>query len=246
MDPKPATEHSPALLPVTELADNASHRPVDLMVVKADSEGILESYIILPSTIWGKGTGEIFDLGISNTMSQQIPNLIRAALDREQAGHVGKGESEFTYHFFSSYGVGSCTADIPFSGINIWNHVNIEDIGDLFVLVYAGALSRNIGHGASGYYFGTPGEYTRAAAASIVGSTLVEKGYAKVAEPTTFTPEEIQKYYKGSSYDGTNSRGVNERSTSIGWSPRWTEMKDFEKNIGEEVDRVVERYGRKF
>jgi hypothetical protein len=96
LNPTPATDRSPELLSIATLDPKAPHREVDLEIEKADSEGICKSYVILPSTIWGEGEGAVFDAGYSNPFSQQIPDLIRAGLDRGQAGMVGKGQSGCT------------------------------------------------------------------------------------------------------------------------------------------------------
>jgi hypothetical protein len=113
-------------------------------------------------------------------------------------------------------------------------------------LVYAGALRANIGHGKSGYYFGIAGEYTLLSAAQTIGSTLVDQGFAKTSQPSTFTTEDLQKYYGGSEFMGTNSRGVADRSKSIGWKPRDGDLEDLWDHIKTEVGRVEKKYGRKF
>lgn len=79
-----------------KIPETNPHRPVDLAIVQADAAGICKSYIVLPSTIWGEGKGELYDKGIANSFSDQIPTLIRASLDRGQAGVFGKGTSSFT------------------------------------------------------------------------------------------------------------------------------------------------------
>ena len=124
--------------------------------------------------------------------------------------------------------------------------MNIQDTGDLYAIVYNGALRDDIGHGKSGYYFGAPGEYTLLSVVQAVGSALVDLGYAEDAEPKTFDLEEIQKYFRGSYFSGTNSRAVNPRSTEIGWKPRYTEMEDVVKHLGEEIVRLERTYGRKW
>jgi len=180
---------------------------------------VLKSYIILPSTIWGEGKGEVFSQNISNSFSQQMPNLIKNALDRGRAGFVGKGA-------------------------NIWPHVSINDLAELYGLVFAGALRADIGHGKSGYYLGIAGEYTYFNAASTIGGALVENGWAKEATPTSFTEDEIKKYYNGSYYAGSNSRGVADRSKSIGWKPKQNEMEDFVEHLKKETKRVHDTFGK--
>ena len=55
--------------------------------------GYIDSYIILPSTIWGLASGPLVDAGIVNPQSIQIPALIRASLGRGRAGMVGEGKN---------------------------------------------------------------------------------------------------------------------------------------------------------
>ena len=64
--------------------------------------GYVRTYIVLPPTIYGKPTGKLYDLGISNPHSIQIPAAIRASLDRGQGGVVGEGK-------------------------NIWSHVELNE-----------------------------------------------------------------------------------------------------------------------
>lgn len=85
-----------------------SHRELDLHLVKADAQGhyyarglsrinsdhfysparigYVRTFITLPSTIYGVGQGPVYDAGLANKHSIQIPSLIRAALDRGVAG----------------------------------------------------------------------------------------------------------------------------------------------------------------
>ncbi|WWC93591.1 hypothetical protein V866_000426 [Kwoniella sp. B9012] len=225
LNPTPATKDSPALLSMTELPPTAPHRNVDLEILAADKAGTIKSYIVLPSTIWGKGVGEVYDKGLSNSFSDQIPTLIKAALDRGRAGMVGEGK-------------------------NIWPHVKITDLASLYELVWLKATQPNptIGHGPSGYYFGISGEYTLFGATSRIGQALVKNNLiqSKETTPTTFTEADLKKYYNGSSYMGTNSRGVADRSKSIGWRPKYTEQKDLYDHIDREVVRVQKEFGNEY
>jgi hypothetical protein len=78
------------------------HREVDLSVQAADAEGYTRTYIIAPSTIYGRVTGALVEHGISNPASQQIPRLIRISLARGQPAMMG-------------------------AGVNHWPNVHIED-----------------------------------------------------------------------------------------------------------------------
>ncbi|KAK4688022.1 hypothetical protein P7C73_g2097, partial [Tremellales sp. Uapishka_1] len=222
LNPTHATAKSPALLSIATLPSDAPHRPVDIAIVVADASSICKSYIILPSNIYGEGKGEIFDLGIAHPESILTPRLIEAALDRGQAGMVGEG-------------------------LNIWNHVHISDVGDLFQLIYAGAISLSISHGTAGYYFAATGEFTYFSLASTIGSSLVELGRASSAHPTTFTQAEMDKYFgEHASTWGTNSRAKSERAKMIGWRPKYTDTEtDFLGEIKPEILRHAKKIGKK-
>ncbi|KAK8845472.1 hypothetical protein IAR55_006185 [Kwoniella newhampshirensis] len=223
LNPTPATRISPALLSLADLSPSAPHREVDLAIIAADKAGDVKSYIVLPSTIWGPGEGEVYESGLSNSFSDQIPTLIKAALDRRRAGVVGQGK-------------------------NIWPHVKITDLGKLYALIYEKATvpSPTIGHGPSGYYLGIAGEYTLFGAASRIGQALSTNKLlpdGTQTTPSTFTKEELDKYYGGSTYMGTNSRGVADRSKSIGWKPKYTDDEDMFAHIDQEVVRIEKKFG---
>jgi hypothetical protein len=98
LNPTPKTQKTPELLSFTKIPETNPHRPVDIEIVKADASGICKSYIILPSTIWGEGKGDLYQKGIANSFSDQIPTLIRASLDRGKAGNFDKGKFEYMSH----------------------------------------------------------------------------------------------------------------------------------------------------
>lgn len=180
-----------ATLPPTQI-----HRDVDLAVVGADKEGYIKSYIVLPSTIWGIAQGRLVDLGISNNRSMQIPGLVRASLDRKQGGMVGLGK-------------------------NLWPNVNIEEQGDLFIILLDAVLTKqDTGHGTNGYYFGESGEHSLYDVGKAIAEVLVDLGIGQSREPTTFTKEEIDRYFRGRSSMGSNSRCRANHSRSLGWNPQ--------------------------
>ncbi|KAF8986593.1 hypothetical protein BDQ17DRAFT_1436193 [Cyathus striatus] len=155
------------------LPDTAPHRAVDLMLVDADTQGYVKTYIILPSTIYGKATGPLVDAGLQNPYSQQIPNLVDVALDRERAGMVGDGK-------------------------NIWPDVHISDGGIVHDFVRFDSEHQGHGHrpplsakdkesfqhGRYGWYFAENGEHTLYQVADGIGKALVEFKKAKDASPT--------------------------------------------------------------
>jgi len=205
---------------IEALPATALHRDVDLTIVEADKQGYVRAHIVMPSTIYGFASGPLIDAGVSNRHSIQIPNLIRAALDRRRGGIVGKG-------------------------VAIWPDVHIDDVSDLYMVIYDTIVARpeNAGHGREGYYFGENGEHTWGDIGHAIGAALFELGISDSPEPTPFTTEELIKYWgteaKGN-YNGSNSRCRGERGRAIGWKPVYTTA-DMLMSIKPEVEALIEK-----
>ncbi|KAJ7458515.1 NAD-binding protein [Mycena latifolia] len=166
------------------------HRNVDLAIIDADKEGYVKSYIIIPSTVYGRATGPFVAAGLQNPTSMQVPQLINASLDRGQGGMVGLGE-------------------------NLWPNVEINELADLYVQLYdVIRKDPNTGHGREGLYFGASDEHHLYDLSGEVAHVLVEMGRGAHHEPTTFSESEVEKYYPGA-----NSRCRANRSYAIGWTP---------------------------
>ncbi|KAF4596514.1 hypothetical protein EYR38_007901 [Pleurotus pulmonarius] len=197
------------------LAPTQMHRDVDLMIVEADKEGYVKTYIVLPSTIYGIAQGRLVDLRISNNRSRQIPAIVRASLDRRQGGMVGLGK-------------------------NVWPNVNIEEQADFFIILLNAALNKSetLGHGTDGYYFGESGEHSLYDVGKAVAEVLVDLGIGQSREPTTFTKDEIDKYFGGSDYLGSNSRCRADHARSLGWNPKKSTA-DMLASIRAEVEEEI-------
>jgi len=202
---------------IASLPDSQVHRNVDLELVHADAEGYAKIYIILPSTIWGIATGPVAEHGIQNVHSQQVPALIHGSLDRGRAGTVGQGK-------------------------NIWPNVEIDEVADLYIVVFDAARKNpdSIGHGREGFYFGETAEHTLYEVGKAIGEALVALGKSDNPEPTPFTKEEIEKYFAGSSYLGTNSRCRANHSRAIGWKTKKTKA-DFLASIKPEIEAILKQ-----
>ncbi|KAF9266639.1 NAD(P)-binding protein [Marasmius fiardii PR-910] len=199
-------------LPATQI-----HRNVDLEILGADKEGYVKSYIIIPSTIYSIAKGPLFEAGISNPHPIQVPALIRASLDRKQAAMVG-------------------------DGANVWPNVDIYELADLYNILYDSIVKKpdQTGHGREGIYFGANDEYRLYDVGRAIGEALVDLGISQNPEPTTFSQQEIDKYFGGSSYVGSNSRCVANRSKSIGWNPKKT-TSDLLKSIKAETEAWIKK-----
>jgi len=195
---------------IESIPDTQIHRNVDLELLKADKEGYVKVYIILPSTIYGMASGLLVDAGIQNPHSLQVPGLIKIALSRGRSGMVGEGK-------------------------NVWPNVDIEEVADLYIVLYDSIITNPATpHGREGFYFGENGEHNLYDVGKAIGEALVAVGKTDNPEPTTLTKEEIDKYFQGSLLMGTNCRVVANRSRSIGWKPIKT-TKDLFASIMPEV-----------
>ncbi|KAJ7174952.1 NAD-binding protein, partial [Mycena crocata] len=200
---------------IETLAPTQMHRDVDLEIVNADAEGYIKSYIVLPSTIYGLATGKLVDLGLQNPHSIQIPALISASLDRGRAGMVGEGK-------------------------NLWPNVEIHELSHLYTTLYDAVVADTAGHGRNGFYFGASGEHSLYDVGKGIGEALVALGKSDSAEPTTFSQAELDKYFKGSAYLGSNSRCRANRSLSLGWKPVKS-TPDMLASIKPEVEALIKK-----
>ncbi|PIL36717.1 hypothetical protein GSI_00406 [Ganoderma sinense ZZ0214-1] len=205
---------------IKSIPPTALHRNVDLRVVDADEMGYARTHIVLPSTIYGIANHTLVDAGVANPHSQQIPNLIRAALDRGRAGVVGKG--------------------LPW-----WPNVHITDVADLYMVLFDSIVANpdNTGHGWEGFYFGENGEHHWIDISTTIGQVMVELGLSENPEPTTFTVDELKKYWSSEGagwYSGTNSRARADRGRALGWKPKYT-TQDMLASIKPEVELFVKK-----
>ncbi|TBU33513.1 NAD(P)-binding protein [Dichomitus squalens] len=187
---------------IKSIPPTAVHRNVDLRVVDADEKGFARTHIVLPSTIYGIASHPLVKAGVSNPHSQQIPGIIRASLDRKRAGVVGKG-------------------------LAWWPSVHIDDIAELYIVLFDNIISDpdKTGHGWEGFYFGENGEHHWIDISRAVGKAMVELGLTDNAEPTSFTAEELAKYWGSEEagwFSGTNSRCRADRGRALGWKPKYT------------------------
>ncbi|KAI9461365.1 hypothetical protein HD554DRAFT_2223603 [Boletus coccyginus] len=195
------------------LPDTQPHRNVDLLVVAADKQGYARTHIVLPSTIYGVAKGPLVDLGIQHSRSIQIPRLVQASIARKRAGMVGLG-------------------------LNTWPNVHIDDIGDLYIVLYNAVLDGRTGHGRDGLYFGENGEHVLKAISERIGVALVELG---VSDPEQGTPTSFDETDYAWPENrlllslGTNSRCKANRARALGWKPKYT-PEDLLKSVRSEVE----------
>ncbi|KAI1792972.1 NAD(P)-binding protein [Ganoderma leucocontextum] len=200
---------------IKSIPPTASHRNVDLRVVDADETGYARTHIVLPSTIYGIANHALTEAGIANPHSQQIPNLIRASLDRGRAGVVGKG-------------------------LAWWPSVHTTDIAELYIVLFDNIVANpdKTGHGWEGFYFGENGEHHWLDISKAIGQAMSELGLSDNPEPTAFTVDELKRYWGNEEmgwYSGTNSRARADRGRALGWKPKYT-TQDMLASIKPEVE----------
>jgi len=191
------------------IKDTQPHRNVDKLVLGADEEGYVKTYIVLPSTIYGFASGKLVDLEVQHTRSIQIPLVVSASIARKRAGYVGQG-------------------------LNLWPNVHIDDAADLYIVLYDAILEGKAGHGREGLYFVENGHHLLRDVADKIGEVLHELGVSETAEPNEFTEEDYKKY-DFLRFIGTNCRCRSSRARALGWKPRQT-TEDMLKSIREEAE----------
>ncbi|KAF7318826.1 hypothetical protein HMN09_00217900 [Mycena chlorophos] len=180
---------------IATLPETRIHRNVDLAITDADAEGYVKSYIVLPGIIWGLAKTRFVDAGIQHRQSMAIPMLVKFSLDRGSSGMVGAGK-------------------------NLWPNVEIDEQADFYSILWDAIVANpTLGHGRSGYFFGAGGEGSFLQVAEKIGEVLFALGKVTNAEPTTFTQADLDKYFKGSAFFGTNARCRPTHSLSLGWKP---------------------------
>ncbi|ORX91089.1 NAD-P-binding protein [Basidiobolus meristosporus CBS 931.73] len=149
--------------------------------------------------------------------SQQVINLAKASVKRGEVGYVGKRK------------------DV------IWGDVNINDLGDFYILVLDGLLAGKIESGKEGgWYFCTNSEHTWYKISEILASVLYKLGLVKNTNITEFEQEYLDEFL-GGKYStfayGSNSRAVANRSRKIGWKPHGPNAYE---TLEEEIKYIVE------
>jgi len=127
-------------------------------------------------------------------------------------------------------------------GQNLWPNVDIEDVADLYLVIFESIMTNpeGTGHGREGIYFGENGEHKLYDVAKTISQALVDLGRGKSTEPSTFTKAELDKYLDGSSYLGSNARCKGNRGRALGWKPVKTTA-DMLASLKPEVEAMIRK-----
>lgn len=190
---------------------------MDKIVLAAgrDNVDIVKTAIVCPPTIYGEGRGP------GNRRSIQVPNLIKATLEKQEGVVVGAGQ-------------------------NWWTNIHVADLSQVYLRLVEEA-SKSGGSatwGEDGYYFTEREEFQWRKAAKAVASAAHKKGFISKDSITTVSAEEADRLVpSGSFLWGTNSRCKAVRANrQLAWVP---EQRSIYDDIPDEVAREAKRLGLK-
>ncbi|PFH45986.1 hypothetical protein AMATHDRAFT_8404 [Amanita thiersii Skay4041] len=200
---------------IATLEPTALHRDIEVMVTEADKAGYVRSYIISPPTIWGLPTHTVSKTGITHRHSFQVPMLIRASIAHGNGIIINEGK-------------------------NIWDNVNVDELGLLYSAVLVKALKQpNVGHGLEGMYFARADEYVWADLSKAVAQALFDLGKGRSPVPEKLNDEEATKTFSFvARFLACNARCTARHSLSTGWNPKKT-TKDMMAYVRPEVEAIL-------
>ncbi|KAF7320742.1 NmrA domain-containing protein [Mycena chlorophos] len=199
----------------------ALHRDVDLEVIGADTAGYTNSYIVVPSLVWGLARTPLVDAGVQRSIKGILPFFIPSAIARGQGGFVGEGK-------------------------NVVSTVEVHELADLFILLYDTisdpATVARAGHGHEGIYFGENGAVAIRQLAEFISRALVAEGRGKSAEATRFTEQELKDMFPVPFYAtvlGANAKVAARRAReTLGWNPKLA-IEELSVSVGELTKRYL-------
>ncbi|KAK0452926.1 uncharacterized protein EV420DRAFT_631380 [Desarmillaria tabescens] len=184
-----------AAIPITQL-----HRNVDSELVNADEEGYIRSYIIIPGAIFGTSSGVLSRAEIRRSNFPIMNILTPPARDHGTGVIVGEG-------------------------YNRWPVVDINELGDLLILVFSNVVSTPVlPHGKNGYLFAENGEIALRdlAKAMTKGIKRGNDGTGDEDEIISLTDDELNRYlslYEIRRAISGNARCRGTRARQLGWVP---------------------------
>ncbi|KAI8908722.1 hypothetical protein DFJ77DRAFT_421712, partial [Powellomyces hirtus] len=185
------------------------HRNVDVLVLEAGKRGKIDTVIVCPPLIYGRGTGPF------NTISQQVPLMIRGALARGKAGYIG-------------------------NGANIWSNVHVQDLAEFYVLLIESLWEGKAPVGAEGYYFCENGtEHDFRTLAQKIAEELKKQGGIGDGKADSVPEDQVEKVFGENAYMllSGNSRSRADKARKLGWKPT---QKGLYESVGEDVGRLLE------
>ncbi|PQE24605.1 hypothetical protein CJF31_00011247 [Rutstroemia sp. NJR-2017a BVV2] len=192
-------------------------RTTDLTVIETGEAVGVRTYIIMPPLIFGRGTGPF------NTISVQIPSMIRGALAAKKSGMLKE-----------------CTA--------VWSHVHVQDLAELYKILFTKVFIEKAGEdqvpsGRKGIYFAETGEASWRSVAEEVGKVGKDLGRLETEKLQEIDIQEAANRWTGGSVEYveaaflSNSRTRAELSRSLGWKPTRESM--WENAVREDYEAIL-------
>lgn len=176
------------------LPDSASHRLIDLEIIRSRAEigPMARIFIILPPLIYGVSKTD-------NKLSIQVPTMTRFALKHRYAGHVGKGEA-------------------------VWSTVHVSDLARAYLLVLQWAQAApDAAATGNPYFFCENGEeISWGEIAAMIGKNLHAAGRVDAPQPREIPEQQHEDLFGPYSVVviGANSRSRAHRVRELGWEPK--------------------------
>lgn len=160
----------------------------------------INTHIVLPTTVYGSPTNTW-----ANQHSIQIPQIVNASIARKQAGVIGLGA-------------------------NSWGNVHVSDVAALYTLILYRAIEGTLQSNSKGsYFFVNADEHTLMDVSATIAESLQNRSIGD-GITSSFVEQEMQEYFSGSYFNGTNVRTFSKRARALGWKPKYV-RKDMLKSI---------------
>ncbi|KAK1985722.1 NAD dependent epimerase/dehydratase [Colletotrichum cereale] len=203
-----------------EKEETYAQRTTDIAVVNTGEQTGVKTYIMMPPTIYGRGTG-LFNQG-----SMQIPSIIRGAVKAGVPQYVGDGTARLGH-------------------VHVTDLALLYELVLKKVL-----SAEQIPSGRRGIYFSNTGSHNWRDIAGYAGKAGVALGALESAEPRSVTLEEAaSKWLKATSQVAEMNYAANSATkpvlaTELGWKPKKTEN-DWEESFVEAFQMVLDEQKQK-
>ncbi|KAL8759040.1 MAG: hypothetical protein Q9199_001062 [Rusavskia elegans] len=219
-EPRTFTDTTPDLYPYLQHRNKLTpyaQRTADLTVINTGLASSVKTYIIMPPTIYGTGTG------LFNRLTIQAPTIMRSALRNGQVLKLGADDGDV-----------ECV------------HVqDLADLYILVASRVASGDLDGMPSGVRGIYFASTDRYTWKEFADGIAEAMVEVGGIKTKEIKKVGLEEAAAEWTGGHKllcelnFGSNFRTRPDTSRSLGWQPSRTKD-DFNNHFLETAKLVME------
>ncbi|KAF7290214.1 NmrA domain-containing protein [Mycena indigotica] len=180
------------------IAPTQLHRPVDLALLASDDNGYIKSHIVVPPMVYGIARTVLVERGIQRPHHTLLTHIVPPAVARKRGGFIGAGK-------------------------NVWGHVEVHELADLFMLIFSASPPRS---GASGFYFAENGSYAMQDVADVISQTLgcrrrcvcrVHYGHCVYRSRN----EAILSHFRpgAAALIASNARCRASRARALGWAP---------------------------